>query len=463
MLLEELVCPRCYQRLSRDVDAWSCLKCKALYPVCDRDLPILVSSDPQMAIAQAYCWIQEETKQTRKMIDKLESEVWASEAWNRNRQNLIQAHNHNLAILDKIDAKLKPVVSCSDLFRALKDQSRGSEYWDFSTYLDRDWSWKEGHEEQIRIIEQEIKAALNKGGACFDSAAVLGAGMGRLAHDCSKLFDRVLALDLSITMALMYRLLRSEPLSYYYINQNNSLTTAEQVRRVEVSRRVGDVQDGDREPLSYIVADARRLPIDAESLSAVLSIFFSDMTPIRELLWEVNRVLAIGGVFVHFGPLHYHFDDPRNMLSAEEVRNAFSQNGFDIVYEQWVSTAQHRLPPSNLLVYGFRNWCFAARKRARVLLSRDSIVRINDGTVIERTSEYQNSAWSLGGGTVISPWGGRIQISELYLLILDRLDGKRSLNDAVTAVHYDPAQTEMSEIVETLSELQRCGMLIKVS
>jgi carnosine N-methyltransferase len=188
--------------------------------------------------------------------------------------------------------------------------------------------------------------------------------MGRFSRDFERLFRRVWAVDSSVMMALAYRLLSEGPLVYYYLNMMNAETVQEQVRRSTMSIQASetDVTKG-RGEFTYLVADANALPFAPNSVWVVLSIFFSDVIPLRGLLQEAHRVLPAGGIFAHFGPLHYHFDDARDMLPVEEVRKAVGEAGFDIIYEQRVPTVQQRKPAS-MSYHTFRNWCFAARKRS---------------------------------------------------------------------------------------------------
>ena len=94
------------------------------------------------------------------------------------------------------------------------------------------------------------------------------------------------------------------------------------------------------------------------SVSAVVSIYFTDVLPLSVLLKEVKRLLVPGGVFVHFGPLDYHFDDVDERWSVEEVREVFRREGFAIKTERWLEDAMR----SDAKMAGnyWNAWCFSA-------------------------------------------------------------------------------------------------------
>lgn len=458
MLWDDLVCPVCYQRISGIPNACRCSSCGTCFPVCDGDLPILIASDQEMVVARAYHWLQESMWNVRKNACDLESQVWSPKARDATRVRLIEAYRQNLSILTELETKITQIVSPAALYVATKAAaSGGAEYWDFSNHLERDWSWLDSHEKTILAVEEAINFALERADADYDSAAVLGAGMGRFAYDYARSFRRVWAFESSITMALAYRLVTKRPFRYHYVNLKNSATSAEQVQAIEVSKGVDIQSGGGRGELTYVVADARHLPIATGAASAVLSIFFSDVVPLHDIIREASRVLPIGGTLVHFGPLEYHFEEPRNMLSAEEVRGAVIRAGFEITYEQWVPIMQQR----SLVFAGYRNWCFAAKKRAEFQLSRDCVLHVSGGTVIETTTRVLLDGTRELRAVVISPWGRRVEVASPALDLLAHIDGTRSLGEVLLRVGvHTGEQGETQDSLEFLvHKLQREGIV----
>jgi hypothetical protein len=63
-------------------------------------------------------------------------------------------------------------------------------------------------------------------------------------------------------------------------------------------------------------------------------------------------------VFLHFGPLAYHFDDFEEMYSIEEVRAIFAQHGFEIRADRFVEDCKR----TEATMFGpfFNAWNFCA-------------------------------------------------------------------------------------------------------
>ena len=85
------------------------------------------------------------------------------------------------------------------------------------------------------------------------------------------------------------------------------------------------------------------------------------MLPLSVLLPEVFRVLEPGGVFIHYGPLQYHFSDMHECYSAEALRTYFHDHGLVLLNELW-DQGQH------LQGALFNNWSFLATIRSEETL-----------------------------------------------------------------------------------------------
>ncbi|WP_131804600.1 class I SAM-dependent methyltransferase [Mycobacteroides abscessus] len=409
--------------------------------------------------AAAYYWLQGAISDTKSKIDALNSTMWSPEASNIHRQNLIEAYTSNLHVLQRLEAQVEPSVDVATLYRASKNSSTENDYGDFSFYLERDWSGHDGAECQIRVIECALDYALEQANAEYDSLAVLGAGMGRFAIDYSKLFDRSVAFDSSLTMALAYKLASTLPFSYYDIRRRNSLTPAGQLQKFMTISQAAPRAHSGICPLTYIVADARRMPITSGEISVVLSVFFTDVVPLRTLLREVRRILKDGGIFVHFGPLHFHFNDARSLISVEEIRDVLVWSGFEIVHEDWVDTREHR-KPAGLFSYMFHNWCFAARKLASHTFLPDSVLRFSPGVSLDSQILFQADGTRSVSATVVSEWSDRIKVDEILMDVLNQLDGIRSLSECIMQTTQKHPAMDTTAVHKSLSELVYSGVLV---
>jgi carnosine N-methyltransferase len=76
---------------------------------------------------------------------------------------------------------------------------------------------------------------------------------------------------------------------------------------------------------------------------------------------EVMRVLRPGGVFIHFGPLQYHFNSLHDNYSATDLRAYIQAKQFEICDEQW-TLSQHLGRAFQRFAPLYDNWSFAAIK-----------------------------------------------------------------------------------------------------
>ena len=63
-------------------------------------------------------------------------------------------------------------------------------------------------------------------------------------------------------------------------------------------------------------------------------------------------------MFLHFGPLAYHFDDFEEMYSIEEVRALFRSHGFELRTDRHVEDVKRT--EATMFAPYFNAWCFCA-------------------------------------------------------------------------------------------------------
>jgi ubiquinone/menaquinone biosynthesis C-methylase UbiE len=104
------------------------------------------------------------------------------------------------------------------------------------------------------------------------------------------------------------------------------------------------------------------MPFKDASLSAVLSLFFTDVIPIHQWINEIYRSLSKNGVFIHIGPLDYHFEDLEYQYSVEEMKEIFKQHQFEIIYEDFKKMPHLNHGERHMSMKLYNTWVFVARK-----------------------------------------------------------------------------------------------------
>lgn len=411
----------------------SCSTCNTAFPFLTERIPVILP-DPEPFIANAYLQYEKFLSERRKELLKLKSLIKGG--YDRESDVVLKielAYQVNDKIIKKISDSLKhhlSIENITDLY--LEDKAGQQSYMVSFIYLMRDWGWLPNGESEVQQITQHVTQALQQHAGIQDDDNVLflGAGMGRVASEVSKHFRASMyALDNSITMAYLFDLVQREDLPFYEINLKNVEKTADiAIEHIARSKN----PEGVNSPLPdihYLVGDASKLPFPDNSLSAVVSIFFSDVLPLPVLIKEVRRVLKTNGVFIHLGPLEYHHDDVRFMYSLEETKHMFSKQHFR-VYDHHTLVMPHCQVLQTGMFKTYRSWLFVAEKVA-------PFEKINDSTLVSVKRDmdfFQNGI--IGNNTYLLN-------SSIVLGINDVYEGAETVLDILKIVQHNLRFDEM--------------------
>lgn len=97
------------------------------------------------------------------------------------------------------------------------------------------------------------------------------------------------------------------------------------------------------------------------TVDAIVSIYFSDVLPLKDYIEEFSRVLKEGGILVHFGPLDYHFETFEDRLSLQELFAGLKSYGFEVDMDYQIIPTNH-LEDDTLYLNGYKNILFTATK-----------------------------------------------------------------------------------------------------
>jgi carnosine N-methyltransferase len=364
-------CPACYQaNLSlENKTKLICKACLKQYPVLSNGLPILIPH-AHTTLIQSYLTLKKELVMVEHLVEH--AKLRANSAHHYEQiSKLCSASLHNKKLLLSIADMLSLNFSVDDLFlylygkRPNKEQPRVlTDYLDFYNnfkYLRHDWAGLPECEESIAIVENNVSSLIKKHCENNELALVLGAGAGRYGYDLASLFKNTIAVDLSIVMGSLYQCVSKADTKFYVISPNNAQTNANQVVELIASKKYATGNPNNN--FNYYIADATVLPFKNNSVSAVISIYFTDMVPFNELWKEVSRVLRPGGIFIHYGPLGYQFalNNMAEWYTVEGLKKYLMSLGVELHDESWITDWFWVSP---MVKQSIENWSFLVKKTA---------------------------------------------------------------------------------------------------
>lgn len=473
--LNKAICLECKSPLENFVwpcDRVTCSNCKQIYPLVGDKIPVLIKS-PYEYLAKMYIHYENYLKQQDGEIRK----IAAAASSNLLRMPILSAFQEairrNTACVKSLQEEILPHLSIKALAAAAGAEphaDEGGSYLTTLSYLQRDWGWSPEGESELATLEGLLFAQLKELTTEADSILVLGAGAGRVAWDLRQLYGQVYATDMSLTMAYQFYQLLSGDLEFFELSANNLRRSTDAVRRHVASLRPrgsGEGAPGSCDNLSYFIGDAQNIPLPNHSLSAIISIYFTDLVPLRNLLPEVKRTLKAGGLFVHIGPLEYHFIDLNDSLAADEIKSVFTRNGFTIVYEAEIPAA-HLRSSASMAARLFDNWFFVAYYDTSSsapppsVITLDSVLKLAGPLRFERLGVLSSEGEEVIETNLVLPSGEKYEGASSVLDILRIINGQRSNREVIEILAEDyeiPDESAYEVILRTFRTLFDKGVL----
>ncbi len=403
-------------------------------------------------------------------IRNLESRIINNGSIAFDEQNQFKRINASIAYQIKLLRELQDIFisqsSASCLLNNMgKDQNTG--YGLSLEYLMRDWSMYPECEKEVgeikKILFQEISSRIKK----KNKVLVLGAGLGRLAVELLDIFDEVYAIDLAFEMPyLFYKLINEKKICFDYFTEKNVPDRNSRLSTVKINSNLIEAKSGHRPigtNLSYYVADVTNLPFTNECFDAIVSCYFTDVLPINLILGELTRVLKEDGAYVHFGPLDYHFNDIKQMLTFEELISLFRKEGYKVIHSPSV-LLEHISLPKRFDKKFYINKVFSAiktKKSKEADLNIHSILNFSrsisfslKGTLFNNQLQYSDAEIQTFDG---KSYEGALGIFEL----LQKINGRKKLSQIFNELSetYNMDENTVKKTFNTLSVLVKNDVL----
>ncbi len=328
----------------------------------------------------------------------------------------------------------------------------------------RDWGGEDSCEQEINTLINAVAGAIHASCSHPAPLLVLGSGLGRMAEELSRRYERTCAIERLLAMELLRRRLHKEAVSFNIVDPRNRRLGSEIVRRVEIPHRSN--RHGSR--CDFVIGDARHAPWPDSSFSCVVSAYFSDVLPYSVLLPEVRRLLQPGGVFVHVGPLAYHHQETGEHLAADQFVTRLGDFGFSVLDTDWVRTTL-RGDPTSMYSHTCDNFVLTARKAEKLKvgpqqLEMDAVLAFQDGVTLSTEARLSNESAAILKSELRIGDGRIVALSPLATRLIEAVDGKTELGDILAKLASMLGSErlpdgELDRLKEKIAQLVELGAL----
>ncbi len=420
--------------------------------------------DPLAFLAKTYLalygLVASSEQRQRELLETMALDANQNAYWRQIRRGYVENNAYLQRLMQTLEPHLRPRQLAEQAHLAQTTEQEHDPHLDFWHYLARDWSGSKAGQEELSVIVPAIVDHISGRLASRDVVVIPGAATGRIAWELQQHFKHVAAFDSSFAMVASFRLLTEEPQTLWQIDQANRATAADvaQSFKALVPERTASVGE-----LSFSVADALAIPFPEGKASAFVSVYFTDVLSLPELLQSARRVLAPGGLFVHFGPLDYHPGVPQGARRpADHLREMFDLHGFDFCNdsEQWIPSAHLRVP-GRMRRRIYDNWSFVAvrSEETRHLVTHATKLKVAARVFVERSGYVPASSDQDDKIKLHLANGSGFTVGETVLDILAIAEDRRTAGQIIDQLAED-VDFEPEVLWDTASEVDNAGFVL---
>jgi carnosine N-methyltransferase len=321
-------------------------------------------------------------------------------------------------------------------------------------YLLRDWGINNESSQRSVIVAFLQKKIKELNIRPEKKALFVGCGNGRYAVDLSDHYESIDAFDSSLPMIWsIYHLIGVKNWEVFIKVEKNCKTIKDSIYKdiLSISQKQKNII---KNKISFYVADAKKIPLNNESVNHLYSIYFTDALPLKILFDEVNRVLENQGLFIHFGPLDYFFTNVNEMLSAEEIIAFFKKKGYIVLADEFIPTS-HLSIINSMRNTEYDNWFFIARKNIKKNISIDLKTKLIPNMEINLTilNSLDNNSFNENEFNV-SVGETSFEIPEIVYLIIKKMSFNLSLSETISLLDVkELSSEELKRIVNIFQKL----------
>lgn len=353
------LCPICHSKLKqRKKISLDCSRCKVNYPIIKDLFPILIKDSKKYLVKYIY---------------KIEDEIIRLNNLSQsyNDKQITKIISNDIEQLESIKLTIIKFIAIEDVLKHEK-KTEGIGYFNFKEYLIRDWSNSNDSEKELLDIITPLRQEINNHVLKGKIALIPGCGLGRISYELSDIFSQIYSFDISLTMINMLNEVKANRKKLRIYSTKNNLTEKHKYKDfdIDIKKILSKQKKKNINRVVDFVGDSKNIPLPNNSVDAIISVYFSDVIPMNEYLEEFTRVLKPNGVFIHFGPLDYHFNDISQHHSLDTFFSNLEEKGFSINKNyQLVQTLNSN---NSLNIKGYSNILFSAIKQKENIINLET-------------------------------------------------------------------------------------------
>lgn len=422
-LLELVKCPRCGERLRTRKQELECAGCGTSFPE-PAGIPCLFP-EPGKVVNEWRRGAQRFVELMAQSVSSMDEHLQRPDLMASSRARLQRTRDAHAANGERI-AQLFTEAGLSPDSRA-KASDREYSLIEYYEQILRDWAWDGGaHRENAEAAD--LVAATLGDDQRLGRMLVLGTGPSRLAYDLHTRFapSMTVALDINPLLLLAARkVIFGGGLDLWEFPPDpRNLAAA----CVDYQLRA---PAGAPERFHLLLADAFAAPFPDGTFDTVVTPWFIDIVPtdIRETISLIYRLLAPGGRWLNYGPLHYPKEHSHaQRYSAEELEQLIRLADFEL-------GAAPRITP-----IGYMNSAASARTRTSEVLTFAARKRQPPTPASPELPPGEAPAWLLLSHLPIPRWQGLEAYQPdhpLLAYLVGLIDGQRTLADLAQKMIQD--------------------------
>jgi SAM-dependent methyltransferase len=312
----------------------------------------------------------------------------------------------------------------------------------YAQNIHRDWCW--GEDENKQVIDHLLDALKRAAVSAPKTVLVLGCGAGRLAYDLQAKLnaEETWGLDSNPLLCVVaQRMAAGEKISFTeFPLVPISLADTAVSRTLQAPNVVSGVH--------FICADGLRLPFAAGEFDLVVTPWLLDVIDagVADVLQVIAHVLKPGGCWLNHGSIAFQGQLPTNRLSATELAEITSSQGFDVALSEDIELPYLQSPASR-------------HRRSEIVHTQIALRGPQQHSQTKK--RHQHLPEWIVKGTIPVPltpaFQTQINTTRIHAFIMSLIDGKRSVQDMAQVLEEQrlmPAQQAVQAIRGFLTTMQ---------